>query len=141
MDLWRFTTVENLWRDVVYGMRSLRRHPSLVATALISLALGIGANTALFSLGVEFLLSEPSVRDGGSLAYIRYNGNSHADAQEIQATRASKLFADVVGENEETYINWNDGVATRPVFCTYHDEEFFHGAGRSDRLWPRLFDG
>src|SRR4051794_29086638 len=30
LDLWRFTTLENLWRDVVYGVRGLRRNPVLV---------------------------------------------------------------------------------------------------------------
>jgi hypothetical protein len=50
-DLWRFTFVENLWRDVVYGARSLRRSPALAATAVLSLGLGIGINTGIFSLG------------------------------------------------------------------------------------------
>ncbi len=38
-DLWRFAFVENLWRDLVYGVRSLRRSPALVITALFSLGL------------------------------------------------------------------------------------------------------
>src|SRR5882724_10342290 len=124
-DLWRFTTIENLWRDVVYGVRGLRRHPSLVATALLSLALGIGANTALFSLGVEFLLSEPSVTDGNSLVHIQFNGNSHADKQEMEISRDSNLFAAVVGENEETFVNWDDGHETRPIFSTVTTKNFF----------------
>src|SRR5581483_7670409 len=40
LGLWRFTVIENLWRDVLYGVRSLRRSPALVITALASLALG-----------------------------------------------------------------------------------------------------
>ena len=128
-DLWRFTTIENLWRDVVYGVRGLRKHPSLVATALLSLALGIGANTALFSLGVEFLLSEPSVTDGKSLVHIQFNGNSHADHAEMEAACASPLFAACVGENEEKYINWNNGRETRPIFSTFTTKNFFTGLG------------
>jgi hypothetical protein len=53
-DLWRFNFLENLGRDLLYAARGLRRNPSLVITALISLGLGIGVNTAMFSLGVEF---------------------------------------------------------------------------------------
>jgi hypothetical protein len=50
-DLWRFNFIENLWRDLIYGARGLRRSPGLVIGALLSLALGIGANAAMFSLG------------------------------------------------------------------------------------------
>src|SRR5262245_16543971 len=62
-DLWRFTRLENAWRDVVYGARGLRRRPALFAAAVSSIALGIGANAAIFSLAVELLFSQPSVTD------------------------------------------------------------------------------
>src|SRR5438270_7410119 len=77
-ELWRFNFVENLWRDLRYALRALRRSPGLVATALLSLGLGIGVNTAIFSIGVEFLLSQPSVSHPESVGYIRYAGNSHS---------------------------------------------------------------
>ena len=73
-DLWRFNAIENLWRDLALAFRSLARSRAFVATALLSLGLGIGLNTAMFSLGMEVLLSQPSVRDAESLAYIRQGG-------------------------------------------------------------------
>ena len=124
-DLWRFTTLENLWRDAVYGLRGLRRHPALVVTALVSLALGIGANTALFSVGMELLLSEPSVTGAASLVHITFNGNSHADSQELAICRESNLFQEVAGENGDSYINWNNGQETRPIFGTVTTRNFF----------------
>src|ERR1051326_760045 len=42
--------LENFVRDVVYGLRSLRKSPGFAAVAISSLALGIGANSAIFSL-------------------------------------------------------------------------------------------
>jgi putative ABC transport system permease protein len=114
-DLWRFAWVENLWRDVVYGMRSLRRSPALVVTALLSLGLGIGINTGIFSMAVEFLLSEPSVTDARSAVYVRMGGNSHSKKEIVEFVRSSGLFQDVAGENEEAYINWNDGAETRQI--------------------------
>ncbi|HXK07632.1 MAG TPA: permease prefix domain 1-containing protein, partial [Verrucomicrobiae bacterium] len=42
--------LEALGRDIHYGLRGLRRNPGFTAAAVISLALGIGANTAIFSL-------------------------------------------------------------------------------------------
>src|SRR5690606_28898760 len=42
--------VDTLWQDVQYGGRALRRAPIVVLVAIASLALGIGANTAIFTL-------------------------------------------------------------------------------------------
>ena len=128
-DLWRFTFVENLWRDVVYGARSLRRSPALVVTALLSLGLGIGINTGIFSMAVEFLLSEPSVTDARSVVSIRMGGNSHSKKEVVEFVRASGLFQDVVGENEETYINWNDGTETRQIFAVALTKNYFTALG------------
>src|ERR1022692_4586192 len=88
-DLWRFTWIENLWRDVVYGTRSLRRSPALVVAALLSLGLGI--NTAIFSLAVEFLFSQPSVTSPGSVVSVRLGGNSHANKEVVDFVRSSGL--------------------------------------------------
>jgi len=124
-DLWRFTFVENLWRDLLYGVRSLRRSPGLVVTALLSLGLGIGINTGIFSLAVEFLLSEPSVRDARSVVSVVIGGNSHARRDVLEFVRAGGLFQDVVGANEETFINFDDGAETRQIFCVATTRNYF----------------
>ncbi len=128
-DLWRFRFVENLGRDLVYALRGLRKSPGFVGTALLSLGLGIGVNTTMFSLAVEFLLSEPSVRDAGSLVYIRKDGGSHAELKELEQLRRSGLFAEVAGEREMAYINFNDGVETRRVFADQTTKNFFTALG------------
>ena len=128
-DLWRFTWIENLWRDVVYGVRSLRRSPALVVTALLSLGLGIGINTGIFSMAVEFLLSEPSVTDARSLVSVKMGGNSHSKKEVVEFVRASGLFQDVVGENEEAYINWNDGAETRQISAVLLTKNYFTALG------------
>jgi predicted permease len=128
-DLWRFSLVENLWRDVAYGIRSLVRSPALVVAAILSIGLGIGANTTVFSLAVELLLSQPSVADPASIVYVRVRGNSHASRETVDALRASGLFVDVAGENEESYLNWNDGGDTRRLFGVVTTKNFFRTLG------------
>ena len=128
-DLWRFAFVENLWRDVVHAVRSLRRSPALVVTALLSLGLGIGINTGIFSMAVEFLLSEPSITDARSVVSVRLGGNSHSKKEVVEFVRASGLFQDVVGENEEAYINWNDGAETRQISAMLITKNYFTALG------------
>jgi putative ABC transport system permease protein len=66
--------VENFWSDVRYGLRVLRRSPVFTAVVLVSLALGIGANTAIFTLIDSLILRSLPVRDPGRL--VRLEGGS-----------------------------------------------------------------
>jgi putative ABC transport system permease protein len=62
--------IETLGRDVLHGIRNLRRNPGFTVAATISLALGIGANTMIFSLLDSTLLKPLAFPDPGRLAVI-----------------------------------------------------------------------
>ncbi len=63
--------VEGLAADVRYALRALRRAPAFTAVVAVTLALGIGANTAIFSVVRGVLLKPLPHRDGDRLLYLR----------------------------------------------------------------------
>jgi predicted permease len=67
---WGWNWLETLLQDAVYGIRSMLRSPALVAVALLSLALGIGANTAIFSLLDAVMLRSLPVQQPSQLVLL-----------------------------------------------------------------------
>src|ERR1700722_6568728 len=66
--VWGWEWFEHLVQDVNYGVRAMLRSPGVTIVALLSLALGIGANTAIFSLMDAVMLRSLPVKEPGRLA-------------------------------------------------------------------------
>ncbi|MGD0124509.1 MAG: permease prefix domain 1-containing protein [Terriglobia bacterium] len=73
-EVWSLVWLEQLWHDVRCGLRQLRRSPGFTLVATLTLALGIGANTAIFSAVYAVLLKPLPFRHPGQLVRVFVRG-------------------------------------------------------------------
>jgi putative ABC transport system permease protein len=69
-DVWSWRWVEDLFRDLLYGIRVLRKNPGFATVAILTLALGIGCNTAMFSVINSVLLRPLPFHEPDRLIYM-----------------------------------------------------------------------
>jgi len=84
------SVLDTLWRDLRFALRSLRKRPGFTIVVVLSLALGIGANTAIFSLVDGFIFRPLPVPNPGGLVTI-----------DIAASRLTSFGA-------SSYLDWVD---------------------------------
>src|ERR1041384_1858203 len=73
-----------MFQDLQFGLRMLRKNPGFTAVAVLSLALGIGANTAIFQLVNAVRLKKLPVRDAQQLVNVRLK-----DTEAMRGSRQS----------------------------------------------------
>ena len=81
---------ERLAQDLRYGLRGFRRTPAFAATAVLSLALGIGATTAIFSIFNTLVLRPLPVRDPADALPGRFTGAT-AECLKAPPTRSTNI--------------------------------------------------
>ena len=105
-------SLEMQLQHVRYGLRQLRNHPGLTLTVLLTLALGIGANTAIFTVDYATLLAPLPYPDAGQLVMIwsKFHGhrNSTSVADFFDWKRQSNGFQDLNAQTDNSF-----NVATR----------------------------
>ena len=82
-ELWTFDSLEALWHDIRFGARTLRKNPSFTIVAVSTLALAIGANTALFSVVKAVLLNSLPYRAPDRLVTLAQGGPDSANPTNV----------------------------------------------------------
>src|SRR6185503_8051978 len=115
--------------DVRYALRSLRRQPTFTAVAILTLVLGIGANTAIFSVIKAVLLNQLPYRDPGRLIVL----------SEQNPDGSRDLVAPL------TFADWKEQSKAVPAMAAFRQLRYaFAGGGEpldvpSVRATPNLF--
>jgi predicted permease len=163
---WTWNGLEQLGADVRYVGRTMRRSPGFLLTAVLSIALGIGANTAIFGLMNAIMLKTLPVGDPAALVvlmpyskgskvgdfgygdYLTMRDETRAFSGILAASNAAPVSAGIGTESEAVQrkvvsSNYFSVLGVWPargrVFRDGEDDQQF--AVLSDRWWRRSFDG
>lgn len=119
-EMWGWTFWERLGQDGRYTLRQLRKNPGFTVTAILTLAVGIGANTAVFSVLDAVLLSEPPYQDPKNLAVITQNyptmGNDRLNtspAEYLDYRDQNRTFTALAGYQNKDYDLTGSGIPER----------------------------
>jgi predicted permease len=167
--MWGWTRLDQTLQDVRYALHTLRKSPAFTATAVLSLALGIGANTALFSLIDTVMWRLLPVADPEHLLVLgQQNGTSTSNGFTYQQYGLVRDHTDVLDLAAYANVRLNVSIAATmepPIEGQLVTGEYFPllgvqpALGRllgpddnrvpmghpvvvlSDRYWKRRFDG
>jgi predicted permease len=126
--------MDRLVQDIRYALRTMRRSPGFTAVAILSLALGIGANTAIFSLIDTLMLRPLPVREPGRLVEIlgRYGetrGNQIAWKYYEHFRDGNHVFSDLLATAPARFRLAGDRVDAEIADGEYVAGNYFSGLG------------
>ncbi|MEN3331160.1 MAG: hypothetical protein V7641_525 [Blastocatellia bacterium] len=120
-EMWSFRSIETLLQDLHFGLRMLRKNPGFTAVAVLTLALGIGANSAIFSLVNGILLRPLPYAQPDRLVRL------------IQAN--AKLGLDTWGLSQADFATYRDQSQTLETVAAYANGGVnLTGDGEAERL-------
>jgi len=133
---WGWNWLESFFQDIAYGSRAMLRSPALTIVALLSLALGIGANTAIFSLLDAVMLRSLPVKDPAQLVLLG-KGNTSGITDDFARTQlySYPFYRQMWGKNQV----FSD---TAAIFSMANDVHgFVEGRTESEPMKVQLVSG
>jgi putative ABC transport system permease protein len=120
-DMWGWRSLEQLTHDLRFGMRMLTKRPGFTLVAIITLALGIGANTAIFSVVNTVLLQPLPYKDPDRLVMVWEDDTRHGYPRDTPAAA--------------NYIDWRDQNQVFEGMAAIADLSFnLTGIGEPERI-------
>jgi predicted permease len=126
--------MQNLWKDITFGLRMLGKSPGFTAIAVITLALGIGANTAIFSLMNQILLRQLPVKNPNELVILRAPGPATGHVSDDGDATESFSYPMYKGLRD------NNSVFTG-ILARYNFSASVASKGQTDRATGELVSG
>ncbi len=120
--VWRWAAVEDFFMDVRFGVRMLRKNPGFAAVAIVTLALGIAANTTIFSMVSGWMLRPPSIKDPWKVVMIfstnpakgrGWDQNPVSVLDFVAWREQSQAFEDMVGSQGSDFALTGEGEPER----------------------------
>ena len=142
-EMWGWASLERLAQDLRYGMRVLAKSPAFTVVAVLTLALGIGANTALFSIVNGVLLTPLPFADSSRLVSLfeskpNFKEGSFSYPNFLDFRRENHSFDSMAAYRQATFTLTGSGEAER-FRGMMMSAEFFHILGVQP-LFGRLFN-
>jgi predicted permease len=120
-EIWSAVWLEQLLEDLRFGLRMLRKNLGFAAVAVLTLALGIGANTAIFNVVHATLLQPLPIREGNRLVVIWVNNLKQSWSR--------------IGPTGQDYLDWKEQAKSfDDIFLFEHGTGTVTGAGDPEQV-------
>ncbi|MFZ0736443.1 MAG: ABC transporter permease [Candidatus Acidiferrales bacterium] len=134
----------DLWQDLRYAARMLRKTPGFTAVVVLTLALGIGANTAVFTIVNTFLLNPLPIEHASQLAAVN-TASATKTAEPVDLRPISFLnlmdyreknhaFSSLAGYSSPTALTMSAGLESQRVFAEVVTGNYFDTLGIRPRM-------
>jgi len=110
-EVWSLVWLEQLWQDVRFGLRMLLKSPAFTAVAVLTLAFGIGANTAIFSLIDAVMLRSLPVENPAQLMLLKWSARKAPNVHGMMSSG-------------DCPVDMTQRVAENPTGCSFSEPMF-----------------
>ena len=134
-DIWGWGWLEVFFQDIRFGQRQLRKHPGFTGVAVLTLALGVGANTSIFSLINTLMLRMLPVRDPESLVELlhQYPGEPRMNGFSWQSYEHFRdhnhVFSGLIGFSPSRFFLRSEGLGGQTEDGEYVVGDYFSVLG------------